>query len=1513
METAWKVFRAVVSALLILVVALPAVLYVLLSLGPVQNTICRTTETELSSLLGADVRVEKITIHPFRRVSVRGISVILGADTVATVATVSAGIELAPLITDRQIVVDYALIDGLNLKVTRPEPGAPLNIDPVIRRLRSDKKEEKTKFNLEINTAIVRRSSASYDVLSEPCDSALFCPDHIKVENLALNAFIPEITDEAYHVILDHLSLDERSGLSVKKLTGDFTFNPTLLSIRNFALDLPQSHIAFEPVTVDFESPATFIGDLRKRGTIIKTSEGNVVYPPDIASFVPVAGRIDRHIGFEIEAYASPDSISLRRLAINDNDDEAFSAFLCANVSDFMHADSMRYEIKESRVTVNGARTAPMLQSAFPSAPSDRLRRFQSLNLLMNGSGTVTAGKLDLTSIGTAGKLTAKIDYNRKGSWLTSKASVLLSEFELGLITGDARLGMVDASAEGRVTLVGKSLETANADSHIRRFDYNGYSFSDIRIAADIDKESKTEISVSVDDPGAKLHLYGFYNAGDAPSLEATATFNRIDLAGIKLTDSHEGMLLSGTVLADVRDFDPTNLRASLRINDLAWTDTSGKGIRLNRITAGATGNSFENRITLEAPFLSGELRGHYNLKTLVPEIKAMTAHFLPALGWEAAEASDNRDGSNNFIFDIELKPSTELTDFLHLPVGIIYDGSVSGRINSIQGYACVDASIPYLCQGTKVIEGTQLFAELDITGDRSLVYATTQMPTKKGDMNVSAAITAANDKVDTRIEWGLDRRIPVNGTMGISAKLNRLVRDGNGIFPVDASIEFLPGTLTFGDDTWAIERSNIEIKPEQVTVRGFALDTGRQRIEINGTAGNDPEDILSVKLRDIRLIHIFETLEINKVLLDGRATGNLSAKSLFNGEPIIECSKLHVDSIGYNRCYMGDADVTARWDTEKRSIYLDGDIKGFNGKDSRVYGDIYPLSESLDLNFKADHVPVGFLKPFMSAFTSDISGHATGECRLYGTFHDIDLTGKVKADDVRLKLDFTNVYYSATDSIVIEPGRINLDNISIHDPEGNTALLNGFVDHTYFRDPVFKFDITDANNFLCYNTTKHNNPDWYGTIYGNGTASVTGRPGVVNINVDMTTAPRSKFSFVLSDRLDAESFSFLTFRDVTPDSLRQKVVDKDPTPLIIREMKEKLRNMEEESTSDYNMDIQIAATPDALMNLVVDPVSGDEINAHGSGGIHISYLSANNDLNIWGKYTVADGKYKFTLQDIIIKEFTIKQGSEITFNGDPYAVSTKLSAYFATNANLADLDESFHQDREVARTNVPVHAVMNVSGDIRQPSLDFDFEFPTLTSDTYRKVKSIVSTPDMMNRQIIYLLAINRFYTPEYMSSADKAKGSELVSVASSTISSQLGNMLGKLSDNWSIAPNLRSDRGDFSDVEVNVALSSRLLNNRLIFNGNFGYRDKALNNDQFIGDFDIEYLLNKAGTWRLKAYNRYNDRNYYVRSALTTQGVGILTRRDFDTFPLLFKGFIKRKKKNTAVKTDVPEQKQE
>jgi len=136
-----------------------------------------------------------------------------------------------------------------------------------------------------------------------------------------------------------------------------------------------------------------------------------------------------------------------------------------------------------------------------------------------------------------------------------------------------------------------------------------------------------------------------------------------------------------------------------------------------------------------------------------------------------------------------------------------------------------------------------------------------------------------------------------------------------------------------------------------------------------------------------------------------------------------------------------------------------------------------------------------------------------------------------------------------------------------------------------------------------------------------------------------------------------------------------------------------------------------------------MDPIGGDKITAHGSGHLRMNYAS-DCELDMYGEYTLNRGSYNFTLQDIIIKDFTILEGSKITFLGDPYAAQLNIRAAYSLNANLSDLDESFLEDRELTRTNVKVNAIMIVTGDMRQPDIKFDLEFPTLTADTYRKVR---------------------------------------------------------------------------------------------------------------------------------------------------------------------------------------------
>ena len=190
------------------------------------------------------------------------------------------------------------------------------------------------------------------------------------------------------------------------------------------------------------------------------------------------------------------------------------------------------------------------------------------------------------------------------------------------------------------------------------------------------------------------------------------------------------------------------------------------------------------------------------------------------------------------------------------------------------------------------------------------------------------------------------------------------------------------------------------------------------------------------------------------------------------------------------------------------------------------------------------------------------------------------------------------------------------------------------------------------------------------------------------------------------------------------------------------------------------------------------------------------------------------------------------------------------------------------------------------------------------MSDDEEQMVRNLIRTEEDMNMQIIYLLGVGRFYTYDYGNTETAARQSQssvaMKSFLSNTLSSQLNSILSNAigSSNWTFGTNLSTGNVGWSDMEVDGLLSGRLLNNRLIFNGNFGYRERTTSSTNFVGDFDLRYLLTPNGSVSLKAYSETNDR-YFSKSSLTTQGGGIMLKRDFSNLKDLFTVKKNRKRK--------------
>lgn len=1499
----YKVVRSIIVSILIAFLTIYSMLYILLSIPAIQNHIREIGESELSKLFNTDVTIDKIEVNPLNEIAIYGIKVPdQSGKEMITVDKVGAGISLTQLLFNSRIVFNYAEIIGLDGKITKSAPDSPMNIKFLIDAFKpKDKNKPPARFDIALDAVIIRQSRLSYDILSLPAvPGGRFDRNHIEISQFNSDISVPELRNDHFSFDIRRFAFKEKSGFTVNNLSFKLLVDKQQILASDLLVELPNSRICPNDISLKFSDLKSIKKDIWNI-PLLFTLTDNAISLSDFKAFVPDFQKIKLPLQLSCHIDGCLDNLNLRNFEIS-TDNDWFSIKTAGTVKGIGNPDSLKIHIPNIRLKTTTKEVAAWaMESALASKDVAGMIagiRFLSIDGAFDyaGKNAKYVGHINsgLGNLSTNGTLSFGKGSTRFAGQLKSNS------LQLGKLSRqDALLGEAAFNIRTDMTL-SHGNPTGSVAGDILFLDLKGYRYENISTDLKIGKNSY-EGFVRLHDKNINLDIAGLASLdGEASKFDLKANIKETNLYNLNLIEKHPDHRMDIDIAASFTGNSIDNAEGDIVISDIHFLDGEGKGIKIDHFDITSRQKDNSKYLTVNSDLINGYIDGQLHVSTIVPELKSIMEVAFPSLKQEETPDSkklrhsmfrkqdDSELPQNDFSYFFRLAENNELTSFFNLPVTVVHPITVSGRLDAGAKELSLGVEAPYIMQKQKIIEKTSLAFNVDGQSRLLTLNAATQLDNKNGNILLLFNGVAVNDRFDSDIEWVFDRKRDFSGKISMSSLLKRdTVTNGYA-----ADIDINPSEFVVNDTVWNVEKSRIRIADKKIFVDSVNVNRENQFIKANGIVSGNLEEKLSLQLSDIDLAYIFETLRINHVVFGGRATGDFFASGLLTKTPYINTDNLNVKQFSYHNAPLGDADIRSYWDNESKGIVINADIHQYNKRESFVNGAVYPTKDSLSFKFNADHINVQILKPFMSAFTTDVSGEASGQAELYGTFKLIDMKGRLFADNFRLRIDQTNTYYSVSDSIIMTPGLIRVDNATVYDDFGNTARLDGTIRHSYFKNAEFNFDVTNVDNMLCYNTTEKDNPFWYGTIYGNGNAYIVGRPGNVKIDVNMSTAPKSSFTFVLSDQEEAGEYSFVTFTDKRKEEeMRRKEEDK---PEFLKKLEQK--EAQNSSKSDFMINLLVDADPDIAITLVMDPSGGDRIRAKGSGNLRIEYKSA-EEMKMFGNYTVDEGRYNFTLQDIIIREFKIKQGASISFHGDPMEAMVDLAATYSVNANLQDLDESFAQDKDLNRTLVPVNALLLLTGPISQPEIAFDLEFPTLTQDVYRKVRSIVSTDDMMNQQIIYLLALNRFYTPEYMATTNR--NNELAAVASSTISSQLSNMLGQLSDNWTIAPNFHSDKGDFSDTEVELALSSHLLNNRLLLNGNFGYSDNAMNSNNFIGDFDIEYLLTKSGNFRLKAYNRYNDQNYYIRNALTTQGVGIVFKHDFDR---LFKKSGRKKKSGAA-----------
>lgn len=1512
LKVSYKALRSILFSAIIIVGILFGSLYVLLSLPFVQNFIGKTAEEELTSFLGGEVRIGDVSIFPFNEVVLSDVSLSTPqGEECISVGRLGAGINLWTLLVNRKIEITYAEIIELDAHINKPAPDSPLNIQFLIDAFSpKDKNKPPAKFDLKIHNIVIRRSRLCYDNLyvEKSAPMGRFDSNHIRIEKLNADVLIPRLSNEDMEFDVRRISLMLNPDLQLTELSFKAKLTEHQLDLVNFYIQFPHSGFHLNDQHLSFLERGKILESLKNSSRKIEIKNG-IILPADFGCFFEPLRKFTTPWRFDIIANGDGNQIDFEKFSLV-NQSEKFS------LSASIFADGLMN--KQEVVSIEN------LDLRFRS---EFVKKIFTLVVKKRPSFLETIGEMG--EVIMAGNVMADIPKGEGKGNLSVESNVGVLKAGLELHSGSMRKNPIkDCSVKGDINLTGFLLDRFVEKSPVSNISLDGeYDLTihdkEIIGTGNVDISTMTlrnkvitnlhaEVfkdgrivggKVECDDADLNLNIETEAKLAGADSrLSLVAYLNKLDLSLFNPFGKYASYVVTGNIFADVEGNSVDNMTGQVSLADVSMVN-SIKELRLDNLDLSV----FKNKTDEESKSRHVDVKSDWfdltadidiPIKELKPRILTLLNESLPVTRQFISHISDDYSMNNDNVAcggldaKILLKPCEEPYQFFNISFVPLIDSELNLKLGEDCSNIVFYANLPFIRQGkNKLIQETELKGMLSSDKPNGTVTLHTLYPAKKGDVEIDVTMKGEDDDINTLIEFNKNKKGAFFGELNLDSDISKSTETGKEKFRLIIN----PSSFNLNGAEWAVAPAEINYSDKLLTIDNLHISHDDQFVDIRGIGSASKDDVLTVSMADIDLNYIFDTLNINYVSFGGIATGTVEARGLFSESPDLATRSLNVKNLSYNYGVLGDGELKSSFDIKEKKVLIRADISDGRRKKAVVDGGIWITRDSLAFDMTADKVDVAFLKPFMSAFSSEVSGKASGNAKLYGTFSDIDLVGKLFADTISMKVDYTNVTYTGSDSVIMVPGKIIIPSIRLYDRNGKSGILSGEVRHRYFHEPEFEFSLRDADGLLCYDTDALMNNIWYGTVYGTGSGHLRGDDSLVAIDVDMTTEKGTDFTFVLSDMQEADEYKFLTFTDKRKEKLLEEAKSEEPDFLSIFRKKIEANDSGE---TEIAMDLRASITPASTLNIIMDPVSGDRIRANGSGSMQMEYNSTSDEFKMYGKYTLDQGHYNFSLQDIILKDFSIRPGSVISFNGDPMNGILDIAATYRVNTNLSDLDKSFSTDRDLNRTNVPVDAVLMVNGPMTSPSISFDIDLPTLTDEVERKVKSIISTDDQMSRQIIYLLALNRFYTPEYMGGT--SNGGEWASVASSTISSQLSNMLGQLTDKVSVMPSIRSDKGDFSDMEVDLALSSKLLNNRLLLNGNFGYRDKSTSTTTFIGDFDIEYILTNNGTLRLKAYNHFNDENYYLKSALTTQGVGIVVRKDFDSFSL--KNLFRRRKKDTT-----------
>ncbi len=1302
--------------------------------------------------------------------------------------------------------------------------------------------------------------------------------DRIVVNEINLDLQNLDFEKDTVLFSIKKLNCTERSGFTLNHFSGEFAMAKTFLEARSLKIQTPKSNLDldFRFSYDDFNAYGYFEEEVMIQ-THIRRSKLNL---SDIGAFAPELYVMDNEIFIDNTTInGTVEDFKATRLNFMFGKSTKFDGEVTMKGLPYIEKTISDLKITEFHTSAKDlASFALPTDSVFLKIPAE-IYSLGECSMIGSMSGLYNNFNSNFVMKSELGNLAAEIHMNTVDSSSTAfyNGRIQSLKFELGkMLKVPDVVGSMNLDLEFNGS--GLTMEEAliQLKGEISSLDFKQNNYNQVQINAEL-ADNKFDGHLSVMDENIDFKFDGSIDFNkQIPEFNFYSNIQKANLYRINFLKHDSTATLSTELNINYAGIELDDMEGVIKITNTLYKQND-KEYRLDNLDVNAYYDSAHHkRIELKSDFIDASVRGDFLFNELYASVRSLIGQYAPVLFSDSSHL-EKESKNQKLDFEIDLKNTSAITEIMLPHLRVAPASKVKGYFNTDQNAVYIEANASELeLAGIKLYDwylktNNDENSFMVLTGSKDLAFktASTTDSAAIGLENFNVLASVQNDSVDFRIAWDDFESLDLNvGYLAGYLKFHD---------KKESEMKLKKADFMINNEPWNIDlNSHLYFQESLFSIDSLNIFSENQRLFVSGVASGESTDTIKIAFSNWDLSNFDIVVNDPNLNIDGILDGEILLMDMYQSPKAT--AQLGIDGLALNNQRLGRGEFKSIWDNDKNALNASLDIINIgNEGESKVFGisgTYFPQTVNRDLDFDVEisNFNLKTFSPFLSDFMSEVEGLASGRLLLDGSLVKPRIIGNVNLMRTGVKIDYTNVKYSLANEVKFRENEISFDQIVLYDTLGNQAVCQGKIAHNYFNDFIFDISIK-PENILGLNTNAYQNSLFYGKAMASGDIRIHGPVDEMVIDISARSEEGTKIFIPISYDMEVAESDYIVFVN-SADTICEKI--------------------------DYNVDLSgltlnldLSVSPNADVELYL-PYGMGNIKADGSGDIKIG-VNSRGDFEILGDYFINQGTFLFTLQNLVNRRFSILEGGKISWTGNPYEAEIDIKTLYKTKASLNGF--GIQSDR---RYNID--CFLDLSEQLLDPAIRFSIGIPNIETDDEQTVfaQLDVNNEAQMNQQMISLLVLGSFSSTSGSSNTPSAGAIGASSI--NVISNQLSSWLSQISKDFDIGINYRPS-GEYTQQELEVALSTQLFNNRVLIDGNLS---RIAGYTNIVGDVNVEVKLTDDGRFRIKAFNRSNisstSLNDYEDRSPNTQGVGVFYRKEFETFGDLFRNKKAKKKKEKS-----------